>query len=166
MIAPDVSNDIVHHVNQETERFGKEGMDPAGYTQSVQSSATPSNKMFGSKIMEQECRAFLEETFRVPFPTVRPDFLKRPTTKRNLEIDCYNDELKLGLEYMGPQHRVYLPLHHKFDIQNFYDQVERDEWKVQKCKELGIDLIVVPDTVQRTELRSFLHNELRRLGRL
>jgi hypothetical protein len=32
---------------------------------------------------------------------VRPDFLKNPATGRNLEIDCFNNQLKIGLEYQG-----------------------------------------------------------------
>lgn len=122
--------------------------------------------MFGSKQLEQDCRRHLEETFGVPFPTVRPDFLKRPITKRNLELDCYNAVLKLALEYQGPQHRVYLPLQHKFDIRNFHDQLEKDAWKVERCRELGIDLIVVPDTIPRSEVIAFLNSELVRLGRI
>jgi hypothetical protein len=178
-LVPDVTHDVVNHVHSETERFGKEGMDPehvvqgwheifGNRTNSLSQPPSPphTNKMFGSKILEQECREYLEQTFGVPFPTVRPDFLKRPITKRNLELDCYNAQLKLACEYQGPQHRVYLPLHHKFDIQNFYDQVERDRWKVERCRELGIDLIVVPDTLPRSEVKQFLHSELTRLGRI
>jgi hypothetical protein len=138
-----------------------------GYSSDAPSAAEVKPKgMFGSKILEQECRQFLETTFGQPFPTVRPDFLKRPITKRNLELDCYNEDLRLALEYQGPQHRVYLPLHHKFDERNFHDQLEKDAWKAQRCRDLGIDLIVVPDTVPRAELTQFLTNELRMLGRL
>ena len=169
-IAPDTAHDVVNHVHTETDRFGHMGMDPIGPIGTPELDLTPSkpagSSMFGSKIMERECRTFLEQTFGVPFPTVRPDFLKRPKTKRNLELDCYNADLKLAVEYSGPQHRVYLPLQHKFDIQNFHDQLERDEWKANRCRELGIDLIVVPDTVPRADLTAFIADRLRQLGRM
>jgi hypothetical protein len=151
----------VDHVQAEQYRYGQMGLDPEPAPVNK-----PTNSTFGSKVMENECRSFLEETFQVPFPTIRPDFLKRPTTKRNLELDCYNSDLKLALEYQGSQHRVYLPLFHKFDEANFHDQLEKDAWKAQRCKELGIDLIIVPDTIPRSELRAFLTAELRALGRL
>ena len=67
---------------------------------------------------------------------------------------------------MGPQHRVYLPLLHKFERAHFDAQQERDAWKVKRCRELGIDLIVVSDEVPRSQLESYLTSELRRLRRI
>jgi hypothetical protein len=51
---------------------------------------------------ETECRRILESIYHpYTFPSVRPDFLKNPATGRNLEIDCFNNQLKIGLEYQG-----------------------------------------------------------------
>ena len=137
-------------------------------TAAVADAIAPSHltTLFGSKRMERDCRAFLERTFGVPFPCVRPDFLKRAATKRNLELDCYNADLRLAVEYMGPQHRVYLPLLHKFDRVHFDAQQERDAWKANRCRELGIDLIVVSDEIPRSQLESYLTSELQRLRRI
>jgi hypothetical protein len=35
------------------------------------------------------------------FKSVRPGWLENPLTGRNLELDCYNEYLKLALEYNG-----------------------------------------------------------------
>lgn len=49
----------------------------------------------------------LEKIFKKPFLNCRPNFLNNDVTGRNLEIDCYNDELQLGVEYSGIQHYIY-----------------------------------------------------------
>ena len=46
---------------------------------------------------EKECRRVLETLFEAPFPSIRPDWLKYPKTKRNLEIDCANMDLGILL---------------------------------------------------------------------
>lgn len=118
-----------------------------------------------SKKNEKECRRVLESIFKVPFQTVRPNFLKNPSTGKNLELDMYNQDLNLALEYQGAQHRVYTPFFHK-RYSDFLDQLERDEYKKKKCKETGIDLICVPDTVSFDEIETYIINELYKLNRI
>lgn len=164
--APNASQQVMGYVKEETKRMGQKGIALNELDQpTARESRSKSSTMFGNKKLEGECREFLEETFGVPFSTVRPDFLKRPYTKRNLELDGYNADLKLAFEYQGPQHRVYLPMYHPKGEADFYAQLERDSWKLDRCKQLGIDLIVVPDTVPRSELRSWLYSQLVLLGR-
>ena len=114
---------------------------------------------------ENECRRIVESTFGVPFVTVRPDFLKNPKTGRNLELDIYNEKLKLAIEYQGAQHRTYTPFFHK-KYTDYLDQVARDEFKKKKCTELGIDLICIPDYIQYDNLHSYIREELRRIKRI
>ena len=92
---------------------------------------------------EKACKRFIQKHFRKSFTKIRPDFLKDPKTKRNLEIDLYNDSLKLGIEYNGIQHYEYTPRFHKGYI-DFRKQQERDILKKRLCKENGVILIVVP----------------------
>ena len=158
--APQVARNVAAYIESEAQRLGRMGMTASA------ASVAPLTTLFGGKRMEQDCRAFLERTFGVSFPCVRPDFLKRAATKRNLELDCYNADLRLAVEYMGPQHRVYLPLLHKFDRAHFDAQQERDAWKANRCRELGIDLIVVSDEIPRSQLESYLKSELQKLGRI
>lgn len=51
--------------------------------------------------MERICKITLEILTGYRFESVRPDWLRNPLTGRNLELDCYNDTLKLALEYNG-----------------------------------------------------------------
>lgn len=92
---------------------------------------------------EKICRRTLEKIYKKKFSRIRPDWLRNPKTGRNLEIDCYNDELKIGLEYNGVQHYKW-PNFTKMSRQQFLDQVDRDHFKINKCDEMGVYLITVP----------------------
>lgn len=50
---------------------------------------------------EKRTREIIERITGRKFPSVRPNFLKNPKTGRNLELDMYNDSLKLAIEYNG-----------------------------------------------------------------
>lgn len=112
---------------------------------------------------ETRCRIIMEELFKAPFKMVRPDFLKYDKTGKNLELDMYNEDLKLALEYDGVHHRKFTEFFHKTE-QDFTEQKERDEYKENKCRELGITLIRVPDTVKYDDLESFIKSELDKKG--
>lgn len=113
---------------------------------------------------EAQCREFLENYFRKSFPKARPDFMVNPVTgsKYNLELDCYNSELNLAVEYNGEQHYKYIPFFHK-NKEAFYNQKYRDELKRLRCKELGIKLIEVPYT-EKNRIKDFLLTQLKTLG--
>lgn len=115
---------------------------------------------------ENKCRAIIEGIYGKPFPSVRPDFLKSPATGKNLEIDCYNAELKIGLEYDGEQHAKYNPHFHRNGPTEFTYQIARDEWKTKKCREEGITLIRVPHWVTELDLEKYIRNKLREAGKL
>jgi hypothetical protein len=111
---------------------------------------------------EVECRRVLESIFKVPFKKCRPNMLRNPVTdgENNLEIDCYNDELKIGVEYNGVQHYKYVPYFHKTrDAYN--NQKYRDHIKRELCQKNGIFLIEVPYTVKIEDIESFITNKLR-----
>lgn len=109
---------------------------------------------------ETECRRVMEKLFQKPFPRIRPKFLTSPKTNKRLELDCYNEDLKLAVEYNGQQHYYYNPYFHK-SFQDFLDIKERDLFKKKMCKQSGIKLIVVPFSVQNSEIESFILNKLR-----
>ena len=109
---------------------------------------------------ERRCREVLEELFNKPFPNVRPNFLRNPRTGKNLEIDCYNKDLKLGVEYNGEQHYTFIPYFHG-SPKAFKAQQFRDVWKKRRCKELGITLIEVPYTVKLHQIKPFLMMKLK-----
>ncbi len=93
---------------------------------------------------EKRCRFILETIYRKPFSRTR-DIVKitlEDGTERKLELDMYNRELKLALEYNGIQHYVEDPVYfHKHG--GFEEQLERDRLKKKWCEDNGIRLIVV-----------------------
>ena len=112
---------------------------------------------------ETRCRIIMENLFKAPFVSVRPDFLKYDKTGKNLELDMFNSDLMIALEYDGVHHRKFTEFFHKSE-QDFIDQKDRDEYKENKCKELGITLIRVPDTVKYEDLEEYIRGELDKRG--
>jgi hypothetical protein len=114
---------------------------------------------------ERECRRVLQYIFNKPFNNQRPDFLCNPVTggNFNLELDCYDSELKLAVEYNGEQHYKYIPYFHK-NKEAFLNQKYRDEIKRRMCKDAGVTLIEVPNTIKLEDIKGYLINKLRNAG--
>jgi hypothetical protein len=110
------------------------------------------------------CRKAIEKIFDKPFIKVRPDFLKNNVTKYNLELDIYNSDLKLAVEYNGKQHYEYSPFFHRNNYQAFLNQKYRDEIKRMLCKQNEIKLIEVPYTVPFEDIESYIRIACRNLG--
>lgn len=122
------------------------------------------NSWSKTSIGEQKCKEFMEFVFQKPFEKVRPTFLTNPITNSPLEIDCYNKELKLGVEYNGKQHYEYNKMMHNDNKLNFQNQQYRDYIKKDLCKQNNIDLIIVPYTIETEKIPEFLYNELKKLN--
>ncbi len=114
---------------------------------------------------EVRTRQVLEEYFGRPFNKARPDFLRNPVTGNsfNLELDCYNPELGLAVEYNGIQHYKFTPFFHR-NKEAFLNQKYRDDMKRRMCRERGVVLIEIPYTVKYEELRGDILDRLRRRG--
>ena len=54
---------------------------------------------------ENVMRDALKELLGETFVKIRPAFLLNPSTKRRLELDAYNEKLRLAVEFDGPQVR-------------------------------------------------------------
>lgn len=104
---------------------------------------------------EQICKQSLEKMFGKKFITVRPDFLKNPETSRNLELDCYNEELKLAVEYNGIQHYNW-PNFTNQTQEQFINQIRRDKFKLEVCDDNGIYLIIVPYTIKHDDIYDYI----------
>ncbi len=92
---------------------------------------------------EKECQEVMKTIYpKYEFKKVRPAFLKNPKTKRNLELDLYNEDLKLAIEFNGQQHYEFVPRFHG-NQKRYRDQIYRDDLKMKLCKKEGIYLIVV-----------------------
>jgi hypothetical protein len=101
------------------------------------------------------CCKILEDIYKRPFTSSRPSWLKNPETGKILEIDCYNEDLKIGVEYNGIQHYRYPNLFHK-TYDDFVKQIRRDQFKHKKCDENGIYLLTVPYNVPQEKIRDYI----------
>lgn len=110
---------------------------------------------------EMECRRVLEAIFQKPFSKARPDFLRNEVTGGiyNLELDCFNSELKIAVEYHGQQHYNFVPYFHR-NKDRFINQKYRDVLKRKLCEENGIFLVTVPYTVSVGDIENFLRRKL------
>ena len=124
-------------------------------------SVKPIKKNNGKSSGETECRRVMETLFGRPFPTCRPDFLNNSVSFRNLELDCYNDDLKLAVEYQGQQHYKYTPHFHR-NKEAFDNQRYRDDMKRRMCMENGVKLLEVPYTVKPDKIEGYIKQMLLR----
>jgi hypothetical protein len=108
---------------------------------------------------EMVCKEAIEEIYNKPFLCVRPNFLKNPETKRNLELDLYNDELKIAVEMNGIQHYKW-PNYTGMTKKQFINQIRRDRFKVEACDANGVYLITVPYTVPPDKVKKYIWNHL------
>ncbi|QYB17365.1 hypothetical protein PV-S19_0001 [Pacmanvirus S19] len=89
------------------------------------------------KIYEKEFGKILHDVFNIPFTKVRPFWLVNPKTGKNLEIDFYNEEYKLGFEYQELHH--FQPTKHR----NLKQTQKYDKMKAIRCEMLGIKLFQI-----------------------
>jgi hypothetical protein len=113
---------------------------------------------------ENKVRSVLEDLFNVDFKSIRPEFLRPPKEigKTLLELDGYNESLKLAFEHQGMQHYNNIPFFHRGGC-SLEQLQKRDAYKVKRCKELGIILIVVPALnvlLKEKDLLSFIKTSL------
>lgn len=105
------------------------------------------------------CCNLLEHIYGKPFGTVRLSYMKNPETGRALEFDCYNDELKIAVEYEGYQHYVFPNRFHR-TREEFDGQIRRDNYKWHLAEEHGIYTIFVPNLTDKREIRDYLWSRL------
>lgn len=106
---------------------------------------------------EELARTLMEELYGEKFQKVRPEWLG------GLELDGYNEDLKIGFEYNGIQHYQYIPHFHRNGIEDLYKQQKNDHKKYEICKKQGIHLIVIPNEYSyqdEDEMRNFLEKNL------
>jgi len=118
-----------------------------------------------------ECHIFIGEKIAIssieflldkPFPKIRPKWLKVDNGSY-LELDGYNDELKIAIEMNGIQHYYEIKHFHRKEG-DFQKRLEYDRIKVEKCKEMGIKLIIIPYDVEYENICNFIASELKKIG--
>lgn len=97
------------------------------------------------------CNTYIwEEKTRLVFETLlgKPFIKTRAVLGDYLELDGYNDDdpnRKIAFEYQGEQH-YYFNQHFHNDADGFLHQILSDLEKKYRCKDLEIELIIVPYT--------------------
>jgi hypothetical protein len=76
-----------------------------------------------------------------------------------LELDCYNDELKIAVEYNGKQHYEFIPYFHS-NKEAFQNMKYRDYMKQKLCSENGVKLIIVPYSVKHQEISDYIEKRI------
>lgn len=123
------------------------------------------SKSSGNKT-EDICRIIFQDIYQTAFDSVRPDFLKNPETKRNLELDGYNPDIKtnfgkgIAFEYDGKQHMEYVPRFHS-SVEDFQNQIKRDRFKTEMCKQQGIVLVRIPHYIPKEKLLRYIQDRLK-----
>ena len=104
----------------------------------------------------------IEHLFGKKFVKVRPDWLRNDEDNK-LELDGYNEELKLSIEYQGRQHFEQVPFFQKTN-EEFKKRERDDESKIDSCQKQGVNLIVIPYTIKHQDLCNFIATECTKLG--
>ena len=111
---------------------------------------------------EQICYEILVELTGKEFTKIRPNWLINPITRECMEIDLYNEELQLGVEYNGRQHEEYNDFMHQGSKEKFRAQQYRDYLKNDICKKRGVYLITVSHKIKHKDIRKYLEAELKK----
>jgi hypothetical protein len=106
-------------------------------------------------IGEKLSNYIFEYLFDKPFITVRPIWLKTENTNR-LEIDIFNEELKLCAEYNGLQHYKYVSFYHKTEA-IFEELKTRDKIKKELILKKGYNFIEIPYTIKYENLCKYIY---------
>ncbi len=102
-----------------------------------------------SNIVENTIRLIFEKLTDYKFPNTRCSWLKNPKTNYPLSLDGYCKILNLAFEYQGEQHYIFKKNLHKTEDE-FVKLKERDQFKKEECKKLGVNLIIIPAIGKKT----------------
>jgi hypothetical protein len=114
---------------------------------------------------ERICRYIFENLTGKKFTKIRPEWLRK-SSNSYLELDGYNEELQIAFEHQGEQHfstRTQFIKSKKL----LKKRIEVDKFKVTRCKERGIHVIVVPEINKRLSIEEaveFIYNKLHALN--
>lgn len=109
---------------------------------------------------EESFRRKLEEITGEKFPTIRPNWLRNPKTNYNLELDGFNNKLKIGFEYQGEQHFKRVKFFHKTHAQ-FRALKKRDLLKKKLCKKHRVRVMYPNYLLKEGEYEAFIKSFLR-----
>ena len=105
-------------------------------------------------ITEEKCRFILEQITQEEWTSTR-------SVLGNRELDGYCSRLNAAFEYNGEQHYNQNHIFRKAKI-DFTSQQSRDQEKIDRAKQLGIKLIIIPYT-EKYKLTDFIIQQLNTL---
>ncbi len=111
---------------------------------------------------ERICRGLFEAIFKEDFKKTRPEWLKN-SEGHQLELDGYNDELKLAFERQGEQHYEF-PNYFFKTIKEFISQLSNDQQKEELCETHGVTLIEVPYWIKYGEYQDYIIKQCKAKG--
>jgi hypothetical protein len=112
-----------------------------------------------NSIGESICRYIFESLTQKDFPSKRPKWLRNANQKKSMELDGFNEELKIAFEHQGRQH--FGKTNTIFDGNTIKNDVEKRKIceskniKLLKIKEIGF--YISPEEALM-QIRSFLIN--------
>ncbi|GAH28085.1 unnamed protein product, partial [marine sediment metagenome] len=105
---------------------------------------------------------FFECIFNKDFKKARPEWLKN-CEGHHLELDGYNDELKLAFERHGKQHYEWPNYFHK-TVKKYITQLSNDQEKGELCETNGVTLIEVPYWIEYDEMQKYIIKQCKDKG--
>lgn len=118
-----------------------------------------------TSLPEIEIHNILVNLLQKPFEKARPAWLVNDVTGHAMELDMYNEELKIAVEYNGMQHyKMVKP--YTGTMEKLEELRRRDVLKSKLCGEHGVRLIIVPYTVSRTKFLEYITSTLKALSLL
>lgn len=108
---------------------------------------------------EDDIRSVFEKLLNKEFPQSYPRFLSL-SRYRHLQLDGFNEELKLAFEYDGPHH--FKKVVYKGKPIDLEKQKERDRIKDELCEQNGVRLIRIKYTIKNKE--AYIRKRLREIG--
>ncbi len=113
-----------------------------------------------SGLNERITRGYFGYIFNKEFPKKHPNWLLSEKGKR-MELDGYNEELRIAFEYQGEQHFSPVYIGENKELKKIQ---ERDELKKQLCEKNNVSLITIPFDVKRKEIQKYILNECKKRG--
>ncbi len=117
-------------------------------------------KQFPRSQAEAHAIEIVEKILGKKFPTILPDWLV--WKGRRIELDGYNKDLKLGIEFNGPLHTKFSPNKESYD--EYYERLLKDIEKKRLCKQHGINLIVIDYSIPSHLMYNYISSRLFDLG--
>lgn len=107
--------------------------------------------------LEARVITILEDILGAKFNQAHPKWLRDPATGTKLELDGYNEPLRIALEVQGPGHIKPIPGE---SYSRYTKRVARDILKRELCAKHNVTLITVDYRITMQSMRAYLQSRL------